>query len=201
MPLSKPVRRQLLHTRQVQCQGFERTDGLWDIEAHITDVKTHNVDNAERGGYVGAGEPFHDMWMRLTLDRSMHIHHVEAVIDASPFPHCPGIAGRFRQLEGTRIGPGWHRQARETFSGIQGCTHLHELLAPLATTAIQTLWPSEESEIMELAANVMLDRCHGWSRHQELIRKYIPHLYVPADTHVSDEQDSAIPDQSSRRHS
>lgn len=181
MPLSKPVRRQLLHRRQVHCQGFEREDGLWDIEARITDVKTHSVDNPERGGYVAAGEPFHDMWMRLTLDRSLTIHRVEACIDASPFPHCPAIAERFRQLEGTRIGPGWHSRARELFSGVDGCTHLYELLPPLATTAVQTLWPSEQGEIMELAAKVMLDRCHGWSRHQYLVRKYIPHLYIPAE--------------------
>ena len=186
MPLSKPVRRTLQHTRQVQCQGFERDDGLWDIEAHMTDVKTQTLDNAERGGYVAAGEPFHDMWMRFTLDRSMLIHRVEAVMDATPFPHCPGIAGRFRQLEGTRIGPGWHRQAKEMFSGIHGCTHLHELLTPLATTAMQTLWPSAGDEIMELATRMLVDSCHGWSRHQDTIRKYIPHLYIPADDAAED---------------
>ncbi|GAA0794251.1 DUF2889 domain-containing protein [Marinobacterium sediminicola] len=182
MPLNKPVRRALHHTRQIQCQGFEREDGLWDIEAHMTDVKTHNVDNAERGGYVGAGEPFHDMWMRLTIDRSLKIHQVEAEMDASPFRHCPGIVGRFRLLEGTRIGPGWHRMARDMFSGIQGCTHLHELLTPLATTAVQTLWPLTEEITVEKATERMLDTCHGWSRHSDFVRKYVPHLYVEEET-------------------
>lgn len=181
MPLTKPTRRRLHHRRQVQCDGYERDDGLWDIEAHITDIKTYDLDNAERGGYVSAGEPFHDMWMRLTIDRGMKIHAVEAVIDASPFPQCPAIAKRFSQLEGTRIGPGWHREAKELFNGIHNCTHLHELLAPLATTAIQTLWPSDEKNVMELAENLLLDSCHGWSRHEYTVRKYIPHKYVPAE--------------------
>ncbi len=182
MPLNKPVRRKLHHTRQVQCQGFEREDGLWDIEAHMTDVKTHNVDNTERG-YVGAGEPFHDMWMRLTIDKTMKIHQVEAEMDASPFRHCPGIAGSFRQLEGTRIGPGWHRMTREMFNGIQGCTHLHELLTPLATTALQTIWPIlAEGVTIEKVTEKMLNSCHGWSSQSNFVRQYVPHLYVETNT-------------------
>ncbi len=183
MPLNKPVRRKLHHTRLVQCQGFEREDGLWDIEAHMTDVKSHNVDNSERGGYVGAGEPFHDMWMRLTIDTSMRIHRVETEMDASPFTHCPGIAGTFRQLEGTRIGPGWHRMTREMFSGIRGCTHLHELLTPLATTALQTLWPIlAEGVTVEKVTEKMLNSCHGWSSQSDFVRKHVPHLHVEANT-------------------
>lgn len=180
MPLNKPVRRTLHHTRQVQCQGFEREDGLWDIEAHMTDVKTHSVDNTERN-YVAAGETFHDMWMRFTIDKTMKIHQVEAVVDASPFTHCPGIASRFNQLEGTRISPGWHRMTKELFSGIHGCTHLHELLAPLATTAFQTLWPLTENMTVAKATEQMLDSCHGWSRHSDFVRKYVPHLFVESD--------------------
>lgn len=183
MPLNKPVRRKLHHTRQVQCQGFEREDGLWDIEAHMTDVKTYSVDNTERGGYVGAGEPYHDMWMRLTIDQTMKIYQVEAEVDASPFNHCPGIAESFRQLEGTRIGPGWHRMTRDMFSGIQGCTHLHELLTPLATTAVQALWPITAKDMsVEKVTEKMLDRCHGWSSHSGLVRKYVPHLHVETDS-------------------
>ncbi|MBT8434953.1 MAG: DUF2889 domain-containing protein, partial [Gammaproteobacteria bacterium] len=32
MPLTKPVKRKLAHTRVVTCQGYRREDGLWDIE-------------------------------------------------------------------------------------------------------------------------------------------------------------------------
>ncbi len=202
MPLSKPERRQMLHTRQVHCQGFLRHDGLFDIEARMTDVKSRDVDNAERGGYVSAGEPFHDMWMRLTIDGECLIHRVEASIDASPFRTCPAIADAFRQLEGTRIGPGWHRRAKELLGGIKGCTHLNELLPPLATTAVQTLWPGEKEEIMELASRVMLNSCHGWSQHGETIKRYIPHLYQPepelqpvdSGAEAADDQDTAADD-------
>jgi hypothetical protein len=31
MPLSDPAPRQLAHTRAIECKGYERADGLWDI--------------------------------------------------------------------------------------------------------------------------------------------------------------------------
>ena len=40
MPLSvTPVSRIRKHTRSVRFDGYARADGLWDIEAHLTDVK------------------------------------------------------------------------------------------------------------------------------------------------------------------
>src|SRR5512143_596133 len=69
MPLSRPPRsRKLLHTRTVQCYGYQREDGLWDIEGHMTDVKTYSFTNKDRGGEIRAGEPLHAMSIRLTLD-------------------------------------------------------------------------------------------------------------------------------------
>ncbi|WP_151702554.1 DUF2889 domain-containing protein [Nitrincola alkalilacustris] len=177
MPLTKAVRRKLQHRRTVVCDGYEREDGLWDIEGRMTDVKTDTVDNPERGGFVPAGEPFHDIWLRLTLDRTLKIHQAEAAIEASPFRICPGITGQYRKLEGTRIGPGWHRQANDLLGGTRGCTHLNELLKPLATTAIQALWPSTDEEVMKLGANVMLNTCHTWGQGSQVIKQYLPDLY------------------------
>ncbi|MGB0467937.1 MAG: DUF2889 domain-containing protein [Pontibacterium sp.] len=177
MPLSKPVRRSHLHQRLVTCNGYQREDGLWDIEGHMTDVKSQSLDNPERGGYITAGEAFHDMGLRITLDSQLLIHEVEAYIDASPFRMCPGIVGAFKKLEGTRIGPGWQRRAKEMLGGVQGCTHLNELLVPVATTAIQTLWPGARQDVMQLGAKLMLNSCHTWSQNSDVIKTYLPELY------------------------
>jgi hypothetical protein len=40
MDLSPPVARKLLHVRSVECRGYLREDGLWDIEGSLKDVKT-----------------------------------------------------------------------------------------------------------------------------------------------------------------
>lgn len=179
MPLTKPVRRRHAHRRTIIADGYEREDGLWDIEARMTDIKSESVDNEERGGFVAAGEPFHDMYLRLTIDRTLLIHQAEAVIDASPFRMCPGAAGVFKQLEGTRIGPGWQREAKERVGGVKGCTHVFELLPVLSTTAIQSLWPSMEDDVMQAGAKFMLNTCRTWGQSSDVIRRYVPEHYQP----------------------
>lgn len=179
MSLSKPTRRRHAHRRTIIADGYEREDGLWDIEARMTDVKSETVDNPERGGYVASGEAFHDMKLRLTLDRTLLIHEVEAVIDESPFTMCPGAVHIFKRLEGTRIGPGWQRKAKELVGGAQGCTHLHELLPVLATTTVQSLWPSMEEDVMTAGSKIMLNTCRTWAQDSDVIRRYVPDLYNP----------------------
>ena len=87
MPLSTSVKRDLLHTRNVECRGFRRDDGLFDIEGRIVDVKAYSFENHDRG-CIPAGEPIHDMWLRLTIDEEMEIHAVEAVTDHGPYHIC-----------------------------------------------------------------------------------------------------------------
>jgi hypothetical protein len=40
---SRPVQRTLMHTRQVVVQVFERSDGLFDVEASLQDTKTFDM--------------------------------------------------------------------------------------------------------------------------------------------------------------
>ena len=44
MPLSEPAARQAIHNRHVHCAGFQREDGLWDIEGHIKDTKAYSFE-------------------------------------------------------------------------------------------------------------------------------------------------------------
>lgn len=178
MPLSKPVRRRLQHRRKVECRGFLREDGLWDIEARMLDLKADTVELPLRGD-VPAGEPIHDLGLRVTLDQQMLIHEVEAFIDDSPFPQCPAITSAFKKLEGTRIGPGWQRQCRDRVGGALGCTHLNELLQPIATTAIQTMWPNSDIDVMRLGADLMVNSCHSWAQNSDVIKTLLPDRYKP----------------------
>lgn len=54
------------HTRSVRFEGYARADGLWDIEAHLTDVKPEDYLLAP--GVRAAGSPVHEMWIRVTID-------------------------------------------------------------------------------------------------------------------------------------
>ena len=144
MPLSLPAEREPVHTRRIECRGYARKDGLWDIEAQIVDTKPFSFANRDRGGMIHAGEPLHDMTVRLTLDDKLHIHAAEAVTDGSPYNYCVEINAAYQKLVGLTIGPGWNQRLKEVFGGTRGCTHITELLGPVATTAYQAIYGSEQ---------------------------------------------------------
>lgn len=186
MPLSKSVRRKVMHTRTVTCHGYLREeDGLWDIEGHMVDTKPYAFNNFDReGGFINSNEALHDMWVRLTLDSDFNIHAVEAVTDASPFSACPQIASVFQKLVGARIGPGWNRTLKEVMGGVKGCTHLTELLGPVATTAFQTIISSKWDYYREQAATAndpppQLNTCHMLKDSGETVKQHWPRFYKP----------------------
>jgi len=137
MPLSRPTPRKLLHLRDIQLRGYEREDGMLEIEARMTDTKTYSWSNNDRGG-INSGDPLHDMWMRVTLDGGMVIQDCEASMDSTPHGFCPGAAPNFKRLIGLTIGRGFIKAAVARVGGVEGCTHLRELLQPIATVALQT---------------------------------------------------------------
>ena len=192
MPLSKPAPRKLLHTRTVVCRGYEREDGLWDIEGHMTDVKSYSFQNRERGE-IKAGEPVHGMWIRLTLDEHMLVHDAEACTDWSPFGICPEITERYKQLIGLHIGPGWNSKVKQLFSGVAGCTHLTELLGPMATTAFQTLLKRRQQQSeTEAGAHTnakrprIIDSCHAFASAGDVVKINWPQFYTGADRVADD---------------
>ena len=127
MPLSQPQDRELLHSRDIVLRGYRRSDGLYDIEAQLTDAKSYGSTNHDRG-YIEAGEPIHGMWLRLTVDEQRCIIACEAASDYTPYTVCPVAAPNFARLAGLRIKPGFLREAAKRIGGTMGCTHLRELL-------------------------------------------------------------------------
>src|SRR6185436_21101796 len=114
MPLSEPVPRKLMHTRAIECKGYEREDGLWDIEAHLADTKTFPHTRRSGDSVRQPGEPVHDMWIRFTIDLDLKIHDVEARTDEGPYPICGDIAPNFKGLIGITIGAGWRKRIAES---------------------------------------------------------------------------------------
>ena len=182
MSLPQSVEREHLHSRRVSCDAFQRADGLWDIDGHMTDVKHYRVEANEEGRSVEAGEPYHDMSIRITIDKQFLIHEVHASMQATPFKMCPKITNAFKRLEGTRLGPGWHRKTRDLLGGVKGCTHLHELLKPVATTAVQAIWPMMDENMRQYSAALALNSCHTWSQSSDVVREYFPQLYKSVDS-------------------
>lgn len=139
MPLSRPASRKLLHLRDISLRGYEREDGQIDVEAHMTDTKSYSWRNRDRG-QVSAGEPMHDMWLRLTVDRDFNITGCEAAMEATPHEICPGVAPNFARLVGLNVGKGFLKAASAAVGGVAGCTHLRDLLQQIGTVTWQTMF-------------------------------------------------------------
>lgn len=181
MPLPPPDPREEMHLRRVECRGFRRADGRWDIEGRIVDTKTYAFDNEWRGR-VMPGTPVHDMSVRITIDEDFVVHDAVAVTEASPFRICPEAAGAIKSIVGLRIGSGWNRKVKEKLGRTNGCTHIMELLGPMATTAIQSLVMVRRAKA--LASDKpppMIDQCYAYASDREVVKKRFPAHYTGTD--------------------
>ena len=192
MPLSKPTDREHLHTRSITYRGYRRKDGLWDIEGHMSDTKTYAFSNDWRNE-IAVGEPLHEMLVRVTIDDELEIKDIEAVTDNSPFEMCPDITPNYKSLIGISIGRGWRNQVRKHVGGTKGCTHITELLFPMATVAFQTIIPfksKDNGSIVENTASgkrpAVLNTCHAWSTESDVVKKYVPEFYTGPEDSDSD---------------
>ncbi|HVO15928.1 MAG TPA: DUF2889 domain-containing protein [Alphaproteobacteria bacterium] len=181
MPLPAPTEeREHLHTRRVTCRGYRRKDGLWDIEGHIVDNKTYSFENEWRGT-VTPDMAVHEMWLRITIDDDMTIRDAVAATEAGPFRICPDIAPNFKKLVGLRIGPGWRKSVQARVGGVEGCTHLVELLGPMATTAFQTQVIKRRNEPRKPGVRPrLLNSCHALGESSEVVKKEWPEFYKGA---------------------
>lgn len=180
MPLPPPSDREKLHSRLYDLSGYRRADGLWDIEGRLTDSKTYDFPNEYRG-HIHAGEALHDMWLRLTIDEDFKVHDIEAAIDGSPYAICPNISPNFKRMIGATIGPGWRREIRQRVGGVQGCTHLVEMLGALATVAYQTLYPvrvAKKKEDPSATRPGLIDSCHAYRGDGEIVKSNWPDFYT-----------------------
>ena len=180
MPLPRPVARKLNHNRVIDCRGYERDDGLWDIEGHLTDVKAYTWFNRAGSADLPAGVPAHDMWIRLTIDLDMNIHECVAVTDGSPYKLCGDITPRFAQLKGHRIKRGWTRGLKEIIGSAHGCTHQWELLGRIAAVAYQSTNIARQATRKHQPGEMprTFNTCHMYTdKSDETLRRW-PELYT-----------------------
>lgn len=183
MPLSKPANRELLHQRDITVRGYQRADGLLDIEAHLTDTKSYSFPNEDRGE-IPAGEPLHEMWIRITVNEDLLIESCEAATEHGPYTICAGATPNFARLAGLTIGRGFLKAANERVGGVHGCTHIRELLQQLGTVAYQTLWPMKKrKEATGAAAAIaraprMLNSCYAYAADSPVVAHRWPEYYT-----------------------
>ena len=179
MPAPEPDTRKLIHRRQILCEAYERDDGLWDLEASLSDTKTYPIPNRDRGT-IEAGDPIHGMWLCLTVDGAFEIRDVAVRMEKTPFALCPAIEPDYGRLVGVTIGPGWNRRVRELFGGTRGCTHIGEMLGRLGTVAMQAIYGRRRSgkPVDKTRKPWVIDGCHAWAADGPVVRREFPDWYT-----------------------
>lgn len=138
------LNRKLLHTRKIDFQGYLREDGLFEMEARLQDITAGPTPLPFRD--LASGDHIHDMRLVMTLDRELLIREVRAVTKTGATPFCAEPNAVYASLAGLRIGPGFKQKVKEKVGGIQGCTHLTELVNGLANAAMQTWFSVRRDE-------------------------------------------------------
>ena len=182
MPLSEASARREIHYRVIDMRAYAREDGLYDVEAHLVDRKPFAFTRFSAPDPTPAGQALHDLWIRLTVDGEFVVRQIEAASDATPFGVCKEAESTLSVLIGERIGRGWSSLVKERLRGAASCTHLMEMLIPLATTALQGILAMRTERNATGDANGVphkIDSCYAYGRQREVVMRLWPQHYRP----------------------
>ncbi len=187
MPLPVADAREHIHTRTITMRAYRRSDGLLDVEGHLTDVKPfpHQLMDGTRE----ANEPVHDLSLRISLDEELEVVDVVASMDRGAHDYCPEAEPNFVRLVGLKIGPGWNKKVKSALSPGMGCTHIIEMLAQMATTAMQASWSQRAGDKIEMPPPNerkmdahMRNACYPYRESSPWVKKHFPQDYIPVES-------------------
>lgn len=174
------VTREELHHRAVDMRFYSRSDGLFEVEGRLVDTKTHPFRRLLAEEDAPAGHHLHDIAVRLVLDAELKVHAADARMSATPFSICPGAAAALQALVGLGIGAGWNKRVRELLGGVASCTHIVELLGPMATTVLQGIAPlrsvSTGDPEEDAQRRFRVDSCYAFAAEREVVVRLLPNL-------------------------
>jgi hypothetical protein len=174
-------RRRPMHKRSIECDGYLRDDGLWEVEARLVDTKPFAQRDHFRGE-LKPGDPVHDIGVRLAVDDSLTIREAQTTMRATPFPTCIEVEPVLQRLVGERIGRGWRELVRRKIGRLDTCTHLSELLGPAVTTLFQTMsygkHPEGRSSLKQQRdvsePPFFVGGCHSWRTGGPVVAELFP---------------------------
>jgi hypothetical protein len=181
--------RRPMHKRSVECDGYLRSDGLWEVEARLIDTKPFVQQDRFRGE-LKPGAPVHDIGLRLAVDGSMTIREAEATMRSTPYPTCIEVESILGRLIGESIGKGWRELVRRKIGRLETCTHLSELLGPAVTTLFQTISYGNNPERRDSSDHqrsakeqpFFIGGCYSWRTDGPIVAEMFPQFATkPAD--------------------
>lgn len=171
------------HHRQIDLRFYHREDGRFEVEGRLIDRKSVAFRRQLSDVDSPPGDTLHDITVTLVFDASMQVLDARARMQATPFDICPGAEATLTPLIGLRMAGGWNKTVRTLLKGQRSCTHIVELLGPLATTAHQGLAPMRLAAINqpENAAQRLakVDSCYAYSGERTVVARLWPELHRP----------------------
>jgi hypothetical protein len=170
-----------MHKRTIECDGYLRDDGLWEVEARLVDTKPFAHHDHFRGE-LAAGAPVHDIVLRLAVDDSMTVREAGTAMRATPYPTCVEVEPILSRLIGESVGKGWRELVRRKIGRLETCTHLSELLGPAVTTLFQTMSYGRDPEQRDTLDNhrdaaappFFIGGCHSWRTDGPIVAEMFP---------------------------
>lgn len=194
-----PARRHV-HTRSLRVDAYVRDDGLWDLEAVLTDTKSRDFPLAT--GLRKAGDPVHDMVLTLTIDTQLNVVAAHAESRSVPYPgHCDSIGPEYRKLVGLNLLQDFRKHVQARLGGVHGCSHITELAGILPTAAVQAFAgevfkPRDAASERHHEAEQkpwQLDRCHALKSDSPAVAQFYPRWYKPKKRAASGEHPEPTP--------
>ncbi|MES3012735.1 MAG: DUF2889 domain-containing protein [Pseudomonadota bacterium] len=182
--------RQLKHRRSIEVQIYARGNGLWEVDARIND--TRPLDTRMVTGVLPAGEPIHDMLLRLVVDERFNVIEAGAQTAAMPYPgECDSYGDIYSRLVGLNLMQGFRHAVKERLGGILACTHITELTQVLPTAVVQGFAGevlNTRGDSADSTRPFQIDRCHALRADGLAVKTYYPRWYrapqnsVPANS-------------------
>lgn len=178
--------RRHVHTRSITIDAYARDDGLWDLEAVLTDTKSRDFQLAT--GLRKAGDPVHHMVLKVTVDTQLNVVAAGAESPWVPYPgYCDTVGADYAKLVGLNLLQDFRKEVQARLGGTRGCSHITELAKVLPTAAVQafagevfkTRDAAHEHEHEDEGKPWQLDRCHALRTHGPAVARFYPRWYHP----------------------
>jgi hypothetical protein len=189
------VQRTAIHRRQVVYDAFVRDDGLFDLEGRLTDTRTYDSVDPDRRP-IPTGRAVHDIVIAVTVTPELEITAISSVMTHVPVPECHDTQAVLQRLVGKTMGRGWRKTINEAMGGVQGCTHMRELLFNMATAAYQAVPIYVRFNPDDLEAPFRADQppphlgqCMTWGLSSAPVKRAYPQFYIAPEPSTPQAQD------------
>ena len=176
------VTREELHVRRIEFRGFQRSDGLFEVEGCLTDRKPIDFQPPSGSRVVRANDPIHDLGVRVIFDGDMVVRAVQTFFRDYPYKDCRGGGDALQAMVGARIGAGWSSEVRKRLPSSETCTHQKEIMVGLASAAIQAMTVKRlrlPDAVDAEGRPLKVGSCYAYDESREIVLQRWPAFHRP----------------------